>query len=441
MDMTERIRQPHPGKHVSVLLADPEELTRSVLGRALRTRFAVVLEAENGIEALALYGRHRPDMVAATLRLPGLDGAGLALTVAGTDPRVAVFLLGKPKDIVTLMSSLSLPAVRFVPTPADPDRLLDLFEDAARMVLLRRAAGESERLVRFFLDASPHPQAIFSKNGLEYVNRGLLRYMGFVSFHEFQASGLALGDFLLAGETPLTDPARFAQAVLDDPLDREHVLCLTHPRHPDRPAHVFQAAASRLPDSERIMLTLTDITELEYEKRDLIDLATVDPLTRAFNRRKLADVLAEETTRARRYGTPLSVILLDIDHFKKVNDTHGHDAGDTVLTEMARLVMGLLRESDRLARWGGEEFFVVAPGVGLGGGVELAERLRAAVADKDFPGVPGVTASFGVAEYLPGEPVEALVKRADAALYRAKAGGRNRVEGQRLKGSPSPGVD
>ncbi len=89
------------------------------------------------------------------------------------------------------------------------------------MAALRRQAGESERLVRFFLDASPHPQAIFSKSGLEYVNRRLLMFMGFVSFHEFQASGLELGEFLRDGETPLADPVRFAREILDDPLDRE----------------------------------------------------------------------------------------------------------------------------------------------------------------------------------------------------------------------------
>ncbi len=189
------------------------------------------------------------------------------------------------------------------------------------------------------------------------------------------------------------------------------------------------------------MLTLTDITELEYEKRDLIDLATVDPLTRAFNRRKLADILAGETSRAKRYGTPLAVILLDIDHFKRVNDTYGHDAGDAVLVEMARLVMGLLRESDRLARWGGEEFLVVVPGVGIEGGMDLAGRLRGAVAGNAFPGVPGVTASFGVAEYRPGEAVESLVKRADAALYRAKAGGRDRVEAETPPDAAGPAVD
>jgi diguanylate cyclase (GGDEF)-like protein len=428
MDMTDPVEHYAPGKHQSVLLADPDAVGRAVWGRLLRARFSLVLEAENGVEALALFGRHKPDLVMAKIQMPGLDGVSLALTAADTDPHVPFFLLGTVRQVTQLVATLFLPTVRLVPIPADPVRLLPLVEDAARVAALRRSTGESDRLVRFFLDASPHPQAIFSRGRMEYVNRGLLRCMGLSSFHEFQAMGLGLSDFFQVEDAPLADPARFALDVLDDPLDREHIVSLVHPRHPGRPAHVFQAAAARLPGADRLMLTLTDITELEYEKRDLIDLATVDPLTRAFNRRKLSEILADETSRARRYATPLSVILFDIDHFKRVNDTYGHDAGDVVLTEMARLVMGLLRENDRLARWGGEEFLVVAPGVGLEGAAELAERLRAAVAAQAFPGVPGVTASFGVAQYRPGEPPEPLVKRADAALYRAKEGGRNRVE-------------
>lgn len=428
MDILDASIHAAPGRHHSLLLADPDAVGRAVVGRLLRTRSLAVIEAENGLEALALFGRHKPDLVVARLTLPGLSGADLAATVAGTDPHVPFFLLCTARQMAQMAASLFLPSVRLFPLPVDPERFVPLVEDAARTTMLRRAAEDAERLVRFFLDASPHPQAIFCRGGLEYVNRGLLRRMGLASFHEFQATGLSLGDFFRVDGEALAEPARFALEVLDDPLDREHIVSLVHPRHPERPAHVFQAAAARLPGPDRVMLTLTDITELEYEKRELIDLATVDPLTKAFNRRKLTEILGDETMRARRYGTPLSVVLFDIDHFKRVNDTYGHDAGDVVLTEMARLVMGLVRECDRLARWGGEEFLVVAPGVGVEGAAELAERLRAAVAGKAFPGVTGVTSSFGAAQYRPGEPVETLVKRADAALYRAKEGGRNRVE-------------
>jgi diguanylate cyclase (GGDEF)-like protein len=177
------------------------------------------------------------------------------------------------------------------------------------------------------------------------------------------------------------------------------------------------------------------VTELELERRELLDLANLDPLTRVLNRRKLREVLIDETARANRYGTSLSLVMLDIDHFKAINDGYGHDAGDVVLVELAGRLAGGLRQVDRLARFGGEEFVVVAPGIDLAAAAELAERLRQAVAGREFAAVGRVTASFGVSGFVSGEEPEALLKRADEALYRAKDGGRNKVE---CEASPQP---
>jgi len=132
--------------------------------------------------------------------------------------------------------------------------------------------------------------------------------------------------------------------------------------------------------------------------------------------------------RADRYGHPLCVILCDIDHFKRINDTFGHDVGDGVLVEFARTMALSIRTNDTLARWGGEEFLVVVPEAGLDRAVELAQRLRRDVSGREYPLAGRVSASFGVARYRPGHPVEALLKQVDQALYRAKAAGRDRVE-------------
>jgi diguanylate cyclase (GGDEF)-like protein/hemerythrin-like metal-binding protein len=119
--------------------------------------------------------------------------------------------------------------------------------------------------------------------------------------------------------------------------------------------------------------------------------------------------------------------MFDLDHFKRVNDTYGHGAGDAVLAGTAQTVRMHLRASDALIRWGGEEFLVMAPATQLEGAMGLAEKLRAAVAAIDFPGVGHVTMSLGVAEYAPGESLAEWIERTDQALYRAKAGGRNRT--------------
>jgi diguanylate cyclase (GGDEF)-like protein len=159
----------------------------------------------------------------------------------------------------------------------------------------------------------------------------------------------------------------------------------------------------------------------------LEQLANTDPLTHLPNRRALYPAI-ERLLAATQEGVPGCLILFDLDHFKRVNDTHGHNAGDEVLIGTADLFRDTLRNADRLGRWGGEEFLLVLPGVSAPQGEQIAERLRGLLADHTFSGVGRVTASFGVAACAPGDDLRRCIARADAALYRAKAAGRNRVE-------------
>ena len=155
-----------------------------------------------------------------------------------------------------------------------------------------------------------------------------------------------------------------------------------------------------------------------------------DPLTGAANRRTIMEALSSELARTKRQNTGLSIGICDIDHFKKVNDRHGHLVGDEVLCGVVRLLEGSLREYDRIGRWGGEEFLVVAPGSREDEAGRLYERLRAALADNPIPTQAGklsVTVSVGAATWRGNQSVEELLGAADTALYQAKNTGRNRV--------------
>lgn len=168
-------------------------------------------------------------------------------------------------------------------------------------------------------------------------------------------------------------------------------------------------------------------------QRALARLATHDPLTGILNRRGMQSLLQAEWQRGQRYGTPFAVISLDVDHFKRVNDTHGHDAGDKVLVSLATLLSQQVRDTDRVARMGGEEFLVLLPTCRAEvEGVSLAQRLRVALAHTAVPLPRGaaihVTASWGVAGPLPQDASEEdLLRRADAALYQGKHQGRDGV--------------
>jgi len=168
--------------------------------------------------------------------------------------------------------------------------------------------------------------------------------------------------------------------------------------------------------------------ELQKTLVELDRLASTDKLTGAWNRRRLADAVANEMERLRRYDHPLSLLMIDIDFFKKINDQHGHGTGDQVLERLAAVLQGNLRATDSLTRWGGEEFIVLCPNTTLSTVAMLAERLRQRIAGASFPAVGSITASVGVAECLAGEDWDHWLRRADSALYRAKACGRNQVQ-------------
>lgn len=167
-----------------------------------------------------------------------------------------------------------------------------------------------------------------------------------------------------------------------------------------------------------------DITD----KKHIEALSITDSLTGLKNRLKLDQVLLEELNRVNRYSLDLSLIICDIDFFKKVNDNYGHLIGDQVLVAISKIFCQNCREVDVVGRWGGEEFLIICRETTIEGALSLAEKLRAIIDDHIFPGVGHITASFGITAVLPKDSTQAALQRADKALYHAKEHGRNRVE-------------
>ena len=162
----------------------------------------------------------------------------------------------------------------------------------------------------------------------------------------------------------------------------------------------------------------------------LEEMATIDPLTKIYNRRKTSMILEREFERHLRYGGELSIIMFDIDNFKKINDTYGHNIGDDVLQQVANLVLLSIRKTDYFGRWGGEEFLIVSIENNLQQATELAEKLRKVIDDYafDFNHIGKITCSFGVEQLTEGQSVKELIHEADSAMYIAKHSGKNCVK-------------
>jgi len=201
-------------------------------------------------------------------------------------------------------------------------------------------------------------------------------------------------------------------------------------RNGQMPWSLLNARTLDLDDRRIGVLTLTDLTEQKRIEERLRRLASRDALTDTLSRGRFFEVAREELARATRYGRPLALAMLDLDLFKSINDRYGHRAGDEVLRAIAGLMTRGLRGQDHVGRYGGEEFAVLLPETSIDAAREVLERIRLAIGEMhlDFEGNElTITASVGVVAVQTAEPFETALARADAALYRAKDGGRNRV--------------
>ncbi|MFT5660686.1 MAG: diguanylate cyclase (GGDEF)-like protein [Sulfurimonas sp.] len=167
--------------------------------------------------------------------------------------------------------------------------------------------------------------------------------------------------------------------------------------------------------------------KLEIKNHSLVKLSNTDHLTQIHNRKSIENILNNEIKRSKRHMQPLCVIILDVDNFKSINDTLGHNVGDKVLSGLAKLVSSHLRETDHCGRWGGEEFIIVLTDTSLNNGVTLTEKIREKIYTHDFGDIKNVSCSFGIAECTTEDTCNAIIYDADTALYEAKNSGKNKV--------------
>ncbi|MBE0495730.1 MAG: GGDEF domain-containing protein [Campylobacterales bacterium] len=179
----------------------------------------------------------------------------------------------------------------------------------------------------------------------------------------------------------------------------------------------------------------TSIRQNITDKKRVEELSITDPLTGLYNRLKLDEMFKASLHVSQRHNSAFSILLLDIDRFKSVNDTHGHQVGDMVLQEFAAILRDNVRTEDIVGRWGGEEFMILTPGSDMEAATHLAEKLRTKIAHFSFSVIGHKTCSFGLSTYHVGDDEKSMVSRADDALYRAKKGGRNRVEIETSQGA------
>ncbi|MBN2816155.1 MAG: diguanylate cyclase [Campylobacterales bacterium] len=257
------------------------------------------------------------------------------------------------------------------------------------------------------------------------ANRALLEFFNFSSLDEFITQHECICDFFIEEEGFLqkyNNGVLWLDYLLLNPNEHNRVKMQNQKT---LQVFVFEIEFENFTGKNSFIL-FRDITQ-EYAKTlELQNQASYDGLTQIYNRSSFEQELTKELEKASRYGYTFSLIMFDIDHFKDVNDTYGHDVGDVILKEISRIVKNAIRDVDFFARWGGEEFMIISNG-DIKNSEDFAEKIRSLIENHQFPHIGDLSASFGVTEYRTGDTAESIIKRSDNMLYSAKESGRNCV--------------
>jgi diguanylate cyclase (GGDEF)-like protein len=281
--------------------------------------------------------------------------------------------------------------------------------------------------IKNFLNANTNISILYNNDKIVFINSIGLEFFSYASVDEFNREHADLSQLFLS-EDDCIDKHTYGKKWIE--LLKENngnYLKVKLYSKRDKMNYYFNINISNVKKNNYYLISFHDITKLESERANIIKLAENDALTNVYNRVKFNQVLSDMIYRANRYHLKFSIILLDIDHFKSINDEYGHNIGDKVLIELSGLIKISLRESDVFARWGGEEFVIIAESTNLKEVSHLASKLRQIVAGYRFKEVDRVTCSFGVTEFKVGDTQALLFERVDKALYEAKHNGRNQV--------------
>jgi len=268
-----------------------------------------------------------------------------------------------------------------------------------------------------------------SNTNIHSINRSFLKFFGIKNLEEFKTKYKCLSHCFISADGYLNiDLSKIDDTLIQKIKDTEKTQRVVQIANQKGDIHSLTIKIDKLEDNENLhVIVLSDITTLQkrlikFEKR-----ANIDTLTGAYSRAKFDYLYNAEFSRSKRYLNPLTIIFIDIDHFKKINDTYGHDVGDEVLKKFANLISSNSREFDVFARWGGEEFILMLPQTNINDGYKLAQKIRNIIASHKFDKIGTLTCSIGLSMLNKGDTKSSLIKRADNALYKAKSAGRNRT--------------
>jgi two-component system, cell cycle response regulator len=393
-------------RNASVLIVDDTPKNIQLLGTVLKDTGYRVIVATNGMAALNILEKTKPDLILLDVMMPELSGFETCKLIKENEnikdiPIIFLTAKTEPEDVI---KGFELGAVDYILKPFHANELLARVKTHLELKI-------SKELIQTLLNFQKGIVIMTEKDQVLYANQAFLKLTETKTIEEFQekfSSLMNYFDFLQENET-IIELDKFRIKVKDGV----------------NIGKIFLAQRNLVPGKTFSILNLTDITDFEAEKSTLEVKASTDNLTGLYNRNKFQELFNEVLFKSSDKAIPMSLLIFDIDHFKKINDTFGHNTGDKVLVEVTSTIKSQTRISDIFCRWGGEEFLLLLVGSQAEDAFKIAEKIRIQIENRSFIQNYKVTISIGVTQYKSGDALETSVAKADKALYSAKSNGRN----------------
>jgi len=428
---------------ISILYVEDENDVREFTSKLLSSLVKKVYTAENGLVGLETFiaNKNDIDLIVTDINMPKLDGLDMCIKIKEHNDSIPIVVTSAHNDPDFLKRAIDVGVSAYAMKPIDLYQLVDSIIKAVEPLVLKRElqdlnisletrVDQEIKKIKSILDAQDNIVIVVNKEEITNVNKKFFEFFevdnldDFISkydvFYEcFQDQYGFITKEILINENSWIEYIKNLQEI-------DRVVKIRNKNDVEK---IFAINVDNYENKvDYYVLSLTDITELK-EKSNLLEYqASHDSLTGLFNRNKFKDLFGKELRRGIRYDNELSLILFDLDNFKRVNDTYGHQVGDEVLIEIAQIITAGVREHDTVVRWGGEEFIILLPETSIDGALMVADKIRLLISEKPISSQNiNITASFGISKMIEDDTEDSFVHRTDKALYEAKQNGKNRI--------------
>ncbi|MDD2896347.1 MAG: diguanylate cyclase [Aliarcobacter sp.] len=430
-------------KTISVLYVEDETDVREFTSKLLASLLKNVYVAQDGLEGLKIFEEHKDDidLIVSDINMPKMDGLSMCEAIKKINNEVPLVITSAHNDTNFLKRSIEIGVTTYAMKPIDLYQLIESIIKAMEPIILKRKLIELNlsleskieqeiSKIKSILDAQDNIIIVTNKEEITNVNKKFLDFFGVNNFDEFISTKKNIFDFFEEEFGFITKEQINKQESWIKYIKELHEIDrIVKIKGASEEERIFAINVDYYDNKDDYyVFSLTDITKLK-EKSNLLEYqASHDKLTGLFNRNKFDEIYTKEIKRARRYENNLSIIIFDVDDFKIVNDTYGHQIGDEVLKEMSQIMLNNVRELDITVRWGGEEFLILLPQTNLEGAILAANKIKTAIKEHSFTDKSLIiTGSFGVTQLLDEDNERDFISRADKLLYEAKRTGKNKV--------------